>query len=204
MVNTFKQFINRTALSESSMSRIFSHIEGKGSFGVISAFRGEHGKKENIGRHGELKKLIREKGYGFIEMRGGYKEEGGFVNELSLFIPNIKKKAIVELGTQYDQHSVIYKDNNEFVLIGTNKSAGIGKTLEKFVSGGKDNLVLAKDAMKDFFSALLKGSHRGKKFLFRMEEKEPLSFNQVAYIGAEEKWIEIYNESAPVETEKGK
>ena len=68
MVNTFKQFINRTALSESSMSRIFSHIEGKGSFGVISAFRGEHGKKENIGRHGELKKLIREKAVSYTHL----------------------------------------------------------------------------------------------------------------------------------------
>ena len=49
-------------------------------------------------------------GNGYIEMRGGYKEEGGFVKEKSLMIPNIERKHMMELGKKYDQHSVIHKD----------------------------------------------------------------------------------------------
>jgi hypothetical protein len=120
-----------------------------------------------------MKAAVREMGLGFIEMRGGYKGDQGFVTELSLFIPSISRKQIVELGKKYNQHSIIFKDTGEFSLIGTNESAGIGKTLSSFKFGsGKENIVLAQDAMKDFFSSLLKGSDRGKKFLFRMEEKE--------------------------------
>ena len=63
-------------------------------------------KKENMERHAELKDAVRDMGYGFIEMRGGYKEEdGGFVNELSLFIPNISKRDIMDLGFVHDQDS---------------------------------------------------------------------------------------------------
>ena len=86
-------------LEESSLSRIMGHIKGERNFGVVSAFRGGLGKKENMERHAELKDAVRDMGYGFIEMRGGYKEEdGGFVNELSLFIPNVSKKEVMDLG----------------------------------------------------------------------------------------------------------
>jgi hypothetical protein len=185
-----------TPLVESSLSRILQHIEGDKSFGVISAFRGEYGKKENKIRHRELKKAVRDAGYGFIEMRGGYREESGFVTELSLFIPNITRKDAIALGQTYEQHSVIYKDKKEFSLIGTNKSSGLGVTLDKFVAiGGKDSMTLAKDAIKDFFSSLLKGSQKGKKFLFKMQEKETTSFNQKAYMRNNVlSWITIIDE----------
>ena len=78
-------------LTESSLSRIWLHIEKKTNFAVISASRGDYSDKENNDRYRQLKNIIREKGYGFIEMRGGYKEDGGFVYEKSLFIPNISK-----------------------------------------------------------------------------------------------------------------
>lgn len=188
----------KTIIAESSLSRIFQHIEDPSkSFGVISAFRADNSNQENKTLHANLKAAVREMGLGFIEMRGGYKGDQGFVNELSVFIPGISRKQIVALGTQYNQHSVIYKDAKEFALIGTNAAAGVGKTLSNFSFGkGKDNLVLAQDAMKDFFSALLKGGQRGQKFLFRMEEKEVWGFFQHAYApkGVEPKWTVIYEE----------
>ena len=129
-------------------------------------------------------------------MRGGYKEEdGGFVNELSLFIPKVSKKDIMELGTKFDQDSIIYKDKDSFELVGTNRATGRGKVLMNFRGGGpRDSVTLAKDAMKDFFSSLLKGSQRGKKFLFQtedviLEEKENLGFNQVAYLNNKPRWF---------------
>ena len=199
MIERFSDFndgFEETPLVESSLSRILQHIEGKKSFGVVSAFRDMNSRKENMDKHVELKKAVRDAGYGYIEMRGGYREETGFVSELSLFVPNITKKDIVAMGKANDQHSVIHKDSKEFALIGTNQNAGIGKTLERFVAtGGKDSMTLAKDAIKDFFSSLTKGSQRGKKFLFKMQEREAMSFNRAAYIREEPKWITIVDES---------
>ena len=191
-----KMKLPKRQINESSLSRILSHIESDRSFGVVSSFRGDLSRKENMDRHAELKNLTRQKGYGFIEMRGGYKEEdGGFVNELSLFIPKVSKKDIMELGTKFDQDSIIYKDKDSFELVGTNRATGRGKVLMNFRGGGpRDSVTLAKDAMKDFFSSLLKGSQRGKKFLFQtedviLEEKENLGFNQVAYLNNKPRWF---------------
>ena len=188
----------KTVIAESSVSRIYQHIEEPGrSFGVVSAFRADNSGEENKRLHAEMKAAVREMGLGFIEMRGGYKGDQGFVTELSLFIPSISRKQIVDLGKKYNQHSIIFKDAKEFSLVGTNESAGIGKTLSSFKFGsGKENIVLAQEAMKDFFSSLLKGSDRGKKFLFRMEEKEVWGFFQHAYApkGVEPKWNVIYEE----------
>ena len=185
-------------LNESSLSRILQHIESDRSFGVLSAFRGGLSKRENMERHADLKDKVRGMGYGFIEMRGGYKEEdGGFVNELSLFVPGIDKRALVDLGSDLDQDSVIYKDKNSFELVGTNRATGKGKVLMNFRGGGgKDSITLAKDVIKDFFSSLVKGSQRGKKFLFQteefvLEEKEILGFNEVAYLNKKARWFTI-------------
>jgi len=198
MINKFSDFTNgseETPLVESSLSRILQHIEGNKAFGIVSAFRDMNSKKENMNKHVELKKAVRDAGYGYIEMRGGYREETGFVSELSLFVPNISKKDIIDMGQNNDQHSVIHKDSKEFALIGTNKNAGVGKTLERFVAtGGRDSMTLAKDAIKDFFSSLTKGNQRGKKFLFKMQEREAMSFNRAAYIRDEPKWVTIINE----------
>ena len=166
----------KTYIAESSLSRIMTHVEKTENFGVMSPFRKEFSDKENLERYKELKEIVREKGYGFIELKGGYKEEDGFVKERSLFIPNIKKKEMMELGKKYDQHSVIVKDKQAFAMIGTNKSAGIGKVLDKFdVKGRNISIDDVGDKFKDFFSRLLKGSHRGKKFLFKMQEKKETS-----------------------------
>ena len=198
MIDKFTNFndgVEEIPLVESSLSRILQHIEGNRAFGIVSAFRDMNSKKENMNKHVELKKAVRDAGYGYIEMRGGYKEETGFVSELSLFVPNISKKDIIDMGQNNDQHSVIHKDSKEFALIGTNKNAGVGKTLERFVAtGGRDSMTLAKDAIKDFFSSLTKGNQRGKKFLFKMQEREAMSFNRAAYIRDEPKWVTIINE----------
>ena len=127
-------------------------------------------------------------GYGYIEMRGGFEEEGGnIVNEKSLFIPNIKKDDIIKLGVKYEQYSVLYKDNNEFVELGTNDDSGIGQIKNDFIKQGwNKNLNMDSNLIKSIFSELVKGSHRGEKFLFNMKESHlfevvELSFNERAY-----------------------
>lgn len=205
MENKLRHIIseNLKLISETKLSRIWRFIEeDKYGFGVISAFRGEYSKEDNIQRHIELKSILKEKGYGFIELKGGFKEEGGFVEELSLFIPNIPKNTLITLGTEYDQYSVIYKDSNEFVEIGTNQNSGIGNILRKFKLKSFDkNMIMDKDSVEDFFSSLMKGTHRGRKFLFNidegfLEEKVNLSFNEIAYgkkkVNNDEKWLKIF------------
>ena len=184
----------KTYLAESSLSRIMTHINKTENFGVMSPFRKEFSDKVNLDRYKELRELVREKGYGFIELKGGYQEETGFVNEKSLFIPDIKKKEMIELGKKYDQFSVIIKDKNTFAEIGTNKNAGINSVQNSFDIGGRNISVDdVGDKFKDFFSRLLKGSHRGKKFLFKMQEKIETSMYYYKKHGPE--WITVIEDN---------
>lgn len=160
-------------LVEVKLSRVFQYVEDDTKdFGIVSAFRGENSREDNKKLHDDLKKRVRDMGYGYIEMKGGYQEEGGVVEELSLLIPNIKKEEIVKLGRHYKQHSVMYKNDQDFYYIGTNESAGIGKVLMRFKKGeGQNNLELAKHKVVQFFSQLRKGSSRGKKFVFNVKDE---------------------------------
>jgi len=167
--------ITETPLVESKLSRVFQYVEDdKKDFGVLSAFRGANSEKENVAKHEELKKAIRAMGYGYIELRGGYKGDEGFNEELSILVPNIKKNEIVSLGRKFGQHSVMYKNDQDFYYIGTNEEAGIGKVLMKFKKGaGQENLELAKHKVVDFFSQLKKGGHADKKFVFNAKDETP-------------------------------
>lgn len=192
-IDSFSEYVdrivnqNREILTESSLSRIWQHIESGDNFGVVSAFRSNYSNAENMKRHSELKKRVRDKLYGFIELEGGFNEEGTLVKERSLFIPEISRADIINLGKYFDQYSVIYKDNREFVEIGTSAVAGIGVVKNNFANGTTDKkFVLDPEITKDLFSRLIKGSHREKKFLFNIRESYlyelvPLTFNQAAY-----------------------
>jgi hypothetical protein len=186
----------KTYIAESSLSRIMHHIEKTENFGVMSSFRRENTKEQNLESYKELIALVRKMGYGFIELKGGYQEESGFINEKSLFIPNIKKKEMMELGKKYDQHSIIIKDKQAFAMIGANKGAGIGKVLDKFEIRRQPNPVISVDDVgtifKDFFSRLLKGSHAGKKFIFRVQEKVETSMYYYKKHGPQ--WATVYEE----------
>ena len=146
--------------------------EDERAFGILSAFRGTTPKKENLAAHEKLKKRVREMGYGYIELRGGYKEETGDVEELSLMIPNITKAEIVKLGRENGQHSVMFKDKMDFYYIGTNETSGIGKVLMRFHKGaGKDNMDLAKSSVLNFYSQLKKASDADRKFVFKGKDE---------------------------------
>ncbi len=176
-IEDFEDYADIVNLNESSLSRIMTHINNKKTFGVISPFRKDNSKKENDIAYQNLIKLVKDMGYGYIEMKGGYQESTGFVNEKSLFIPNIKRNEIIDLGIKFEQDSVIHKNNTDFVEIGTNNITGIKKILSKFKTKGKNISVDdVNDKFTDFFSKLVKGSHRGKKFIFVSENQTGSSF----------------------------
>ena len=90
-------------------------------------------------------------------------------------IPNIERKHMMELGKKYDQHSVIHKDNDDFSLIGTNKSPGNhhGKIHANFDHGGKSISVDSRgNKFQDLFSKLHKGKQRNQKFLLKMRDEQ--------------------------------
>lgn len=161
-------------LKESSLSRVYQLLDDpQRNFGVISPFRED---KENPDRteknedyYKELKDKVRSMGYGFVELRGGYTEGEKFTQEKSLLIPNIKPDDLVELGKQYDQDSVLYKspDKIEFLYMNGSRETIADLTKEK-----TNHLLMSKDAVKDFFSALFKGSHAGTKFSFGDQPRE--------------------------------
>src|SRR5574343_305087 len=159
----------RDFLIESSLSRVWQFVEDDGrSFSLISAFRSVPN-KENEDAHKALKQEVRSLGYGFIELMGGYNAEDGFSSEKSLFIPSIPRSVALQLGSKYDQESILYKDDNSFGMIGTNKVYGFGTIISNFLKkAGKSNFELAKHAIQDFFSSLLKGKNKGRKFVFNM------------------------------------
>lgn len=193
-----------TPLVEAKLSRIWQYVEDpKKTFGIVSASRSELPDTENNQRYTELKRKVREMGLGFIEMKGGWTEAGITSEELSLFIPKISREKIMSLGKQYGQYSVMYKDEDEFVYIGTNENSGVGKILSKFkTQEGRNNIDLTKERVKDYFSMLRKGPHRDKKFVFNQEsvneefqifEKEEWNFAKATYIrrGFDPAWIRI-------------
>ncbi len=125
-------FLHESELKESSWSRIINHISQGINFAVISACHSDddiNGWKVLLGRevpakevislnkeaHTELKLLIKEKGYGYIEQKSVY----GGKEEFSLFITGISKKEAIELGVELKQQTIIYKDNEFFGLIYT-------------------------------------------------------------------------------------
>jgi hypothetical protein len=187
MKKIFESF-KESILNEAKVSRIWQHIESDKTFGVISPYRAEYSEDENLKRYAELKKLVRTAKYGFIEMIGGFDEEGTTVEEKSLFIPQVDKDkdTLIEWGKKFDQYSVLYKDANEFVEIGTNLQAGIGDIKTNFIQKGWDkNMTFNSELIKQFFSVIAKGSHKTRKFLFNIKEYlyelESLSFNERVY-----------------------
>lgn len=74
----------------------------------------------------------------------------------------------MKLGEKYNQDSIIYKDKNEFAKFSC-EDGNKGKVLFEFnteTSKNKRVMSFSPEATKYFFSALLKGSHRGRKFVF--------------------------------------
>lgn len=153
-------------LYESSLSRIKRHSEN--GFFTLSAFRGEFTEEENLERHNNLKKDIRNYGLGFIEQYGRYIEtmDDGTqvpVKELSLFVPYDNKMDIEEfkniaktLASKYGQEAYILCDPNDQKII--------MYEVDSEYDLGKFNI----HKMGEYWSLLKKGSHskRDIKYVF--------------------------------------
>ncbi len=194
-------------MKESSLSRIWIHVtEDALTFAVLSAFREEFDEKENEANHEELQKKVRSMRYGFVRMRGGYQEEekgedGQVVKgedgqivykdpvyKKSLFIPSISREEALELGDYYKQYSIIHKDEEgSFVHIRL-----ADRVVEnEYKTGDRDAFTFA---VEEFFSELVKGSHRDRRFKFKdikIEEYFTPNCAAKSLINAHGVWIDF-------------
>jgi hypothetical protein len=217
----------------SSLSRVWQFIQDPNkTFGIVSAYRNDHvimsdsnpseedilkNKKQNKivseKKHKELKEKIRDMGLGYVELIGGTQEKTPDGKEIdviedSLFIPNIAKDDLMELGKQYNQDSVIYKNKNTFAIILT-KGSAFGKEDMNFTHGaGNKNMTFNEELIKSInaFSAIKKGPDAKEKFLFQpppdpieelMEKakEEKTSSSKVSIKMSKSEWIEIGEKS---------
>jgi hypothetical protein len=172
---------------ESSLSRFWSHVENRTPFAIVSWQRGgmntpskenRNPKKTKLAAFALLKEEVRRLGYGFIELLGGFVEQGAdgqpvdIADELSLCIPNISLKETLALGSVDlgfgPQDSILYSNGSRIAYHNTNSAFGnIGDITMEFKYGqGKEALPMTKEVVSQYFSQLRKGSHAGKKFAF--------------------------------------
>lgn len=166
---------------EITPSRLWKYQESdKIDFAILSADRSERTEEENAEKNKELKKDIKDMGYWYTELKGGYVEvtEGGqrvpVDGENSLLVPNMKKDEAIELGKKYDQDSVMFKDSKNKTLeyIVTNERNGeVGSRDSSFeTQAGKDNFTVTSGNDLDYYSRLHKSNKPNLKVGFNWKE----------------------------------
>lgn len=121
--------INETLIpiNETTLNRIMQ-THGKHGFVIISAYRNERTPAENRAMHLQLMKDVKNAGFSFMKVFGGFIEDLGTdnpkeVQEPALFIPNfpigksvpfedtqLLKKVAIAFCNKYDQDAVLFKD----------------------------------------------------------------------------------------------
>ena len=73
---------------------------------------------ENRGRMNQLKDILKEKGIGFIQMQGAWVNEelAQFIEEDSLFIPNVSEETARKIAEVFDQDAYIYGEGGRYWL----------------------------------------------------------------------------------------
>ena len=130
LIQSFKQRLLHEA-SVKSLSRIWQHTN-ESNIGMITAYRGELDLKKNEARNKELATLIRQAGFGYIQVTGFYIENLGQederkVQEKSFLVMSSANDSdklrdfLIKMGVKFNQDSIFYKDatKDKGVLIGT-------------------------------------------------------------------------------------
>ena len=170
-------------LLETRLQRVWQFIQDDDkSFVMLSPYQLTNSAEENGAAMVSLVKYLSGKRYGYIFLKGGYKYKDEIsgaetdVLEQSLMIPGLPKEEVMNIGKEFNQESIIYKDANEFSLISTLPTS-YGEEELSFKQGEwKDNMEFSKDVLQSYFSELSKGSHAGKRFTFKMKEREDMSW----------------------------
>lgn len=121
--------IDRAALNEASLSRIWQHIDRDAtkSWTILTSWRGDDDRATNERNFKELTGMLRSMGLGFIKLDGYGQEEDEngkitAVKEPSLFIPNISLADAKKLMKKYSQFGIVYsgEEVNDKIMLVTN------------------------------------------------------------------------------------
>jgi hypothetical protein len=125
--------VNRMSVNESTLSRVWQHNENDQTvFAILTAFRGQYSREENLKRNAILAADVRKLGYGFFYLDGYWIENQGsaeerHVSEDSLFVigkASDKNFAnnLHNLGNKFDQEAIVLKDQDGVKLVFNNGS----------------------------------------------------------------------------------
>jgi len=169
VVHDYKAMIFRM-FNEDSLSRVWQHYQD--GFILVSAFRGENSQEENMKRHEELKKIVRNRIGGFSVLDGVWIENRGKknekrVSELSLLIPYRHKMTPEEFVSFAEELRTKFEPNQDAVLL-----RDPSKDFPHLMAIRKDGTVkLLKgkfhpDQIADEYSRFRTGHHAGRTFIF--------------------------------------
>jgi len=149
-----------TQVQEASLSRVWQHAQSDRPIALLTAFRGEYDREENVRRNKQLAATIRKLGYGFFFVDGYWIENQGTPEEVhvaedSLFVIAPEgtdekfRQQMIELGTSYNQDGVLIKDNkgakvydksgDEMFDVGTLSPGKAGEIYTKLRNNKKSN-----------------------------------------------------------------
>lgn len=167
-------------LFEESLSRVWQHAQPERGYILASAFRGIYSEVDNMARHNELKRMLKERKAGYFVIDGVGKENEGTpeereVSELSVFIPYTHTMTPEQfLALARDIRS---KFDQDFVMART-PDMGPNEVLLITRDGeNKAKVSLAPDKVATYYSRMRAGGHKGRPFTFVYEETEPCSWS---------------------------
>lgn len=147
-------------VAAAGLGRLLQHMMS-GPFAILSAERSGMTRAQAKAAMRALKQALREKGFGFINTTGAWREANGiYGHERSVFVPMMQKEQAQAFGKQFGQEAVIHGERGAYRFLPTNPTAG------EMPMGGDltHNLHLpaAKEA-PEFFTEV---GHDGRKFMF--------------------------------------
>ena len=164
-------------LKESSLSKVFQH--SKNAFIMVSACRNDYDEKTLKQKTKELANDIRDAGLGYIKTVGGYiedgDEEGIPVIEMSFFVPYNNsvtpeefKELAIDWCNKYNQDTVLIKEPGSDDINYINKQGEVEMSF--------NNTKLDDKMIQQYFSYLVKGNHKGRRFYFEgLGHKYPIN-----------------------------
>lgn len=119
----FKEWCNKSGnmlLNEVKLSRVWNHLTNPETVvGIITAFRGEYPREENLKRNQELIQTLRSEGFGFFIVDGAWEENGNLVKEDSIFVTGTPKseerlfELLKRLTNRYKQDGFSFKPSGD-------------------------------------------------------------------------------------------
>ena len=164
-------------ITEIKMSRVLKHFtQQEYPVGIITAFRGDLDRKNNVARNKSIASFLRGKKYGFVFVDGAWIENQGkkdekSVSEDSIFVIAPKGTSFSEFSSdlqsqakKYDQDAYLAHDHKNKIIQIINKSGVVVDKFSKFKIG---NVATA-------FSKFRKNGNNGNFFIERF--RFPMSF----------------------------